>query len=77
VYRIIVHEPDYFAPLGLQPGWAKTFLPLALSPALLFAKLRNMCGVVLPVPLVEKQQPVYGALAIFGVDERSCEVFGL
>src|SRR5216683_526616 len=43
------------------------FFPLVFSPALLLAKLRNMRSVMLPVPLVKKEQPVNGALAMFGV----------
>src|SRR5207249_6208726 len=50
---------------------------LVFSPALLFAKLRDMRGVMFTVPLVEEQQPINGALAVFGVNESPCEMFGL
>src|SRR5260370_13266769 len=49
---------------------------LAFSPALFIAKLRNMCGVMLPVPFIEEQQPVNGSLAMVGMDKRSCKMFG-
>src|SRR5205807_8610332 len=39
-------------------------LVFALLPALFLAQFSDVCGVMLPVPLVEEEQPVNGALAV-------------
>src|SRR6266436_6347391 len=49
---------------------------LALSPALLLTKLRDMRGVMFPVPLVKEEQPINRALTVFRVNEDSREMFG-
>ena len=37
-------------------------------PVFLFAELGDVGGVVFAVPLVDEEQPIDGALAVFGVD---------
>src|SRR5712692_6122786 len=50
---------------------------LALLPALLLTKLRDMRGMMFPMPLVKEEQPINAALAMFGVNEDPCEMFRL
>src|SRR6266849_9911294 len=45
-------------------------------PAFLLAEFGDVGGVVFAVPLVNEQQPIDGALAMLGVDERPGEVLG-
>src|SRR6266481_3508971 len=45
-------------------------------PALLLTKLRDMRGMMFPMPLVKEEQPINRALAVFGVNEDPCEMFG-
>jgi len=46
------------------------------SYSLFLAKLRDVRGVMLPVPLVDKQAASQRTLAMW-VDEDSCKMFGL
>ncbi len=49
---------------------------LALSPALLLTKLRDMRGVMFPMPFVKEEQPINAPFAVIGVNEDPCEMFG-
>src|SRR5215475_10788492 len=46
------------------------------SPTLALAQLRDVCGVMLPVPLVEKKQPVDVALAVLRMNEHARKLLG-
>src|SRR3989442_3517324 len=48
-----------------------------LLPALLFAELRDVRGVVLAMPLVEKKQPIDCPFTMFRVNENSCKLLRL
>src|SRR6266702_909412 len=48
-----------------------------LLPAFLLAELRDVCGVVLSMPLVEKKQPIDCPFTMFRVNENSCKLLRL